>query len=315
MMKKARSPSPVTPPTHSDGHGVVDCKQGSDTESSHTDEDLNENEFRKKLGEAVRGALGFGSSSSIMPREEERTVLTSWADDYSVSDSKLLLNVVGRVRERASILSYFVCGSGWLWVKVGTEVQAKRAYRRLDGVTVLGGAHVIRCQMTAPRDWPSDMMLPQGERTVPALPRNPQKTGERTQSGGVRHSASARAILPPPPPPPPPKCDWAKKLDAIPALPKSRPGKRPLLTPPKSPPPTPMHPQEPKQPTVPPPAHLLIQPTPPWRMTKEDSKLRSSSSSVSVAAQPQNPAVQMTVTINVPTLPVHQVRDPRLPRR
>ena len=70
-------------------------------------------------------------------------------------EPKLLDNVVKRIRERGTVLSYFVSGNGWLWVKMGTEAQAMRACQRLDSIVVDGGRACLRCQPPIGRlAWP-----------------------------------------------------------------------------------------------------------------------------------------------------------------
>ena len=66
---------------------------------------------------------------------------------------------------------------------VATEKQALRTFQRLHNTAVLGGAHVLRAQVTAAGDWPPGV-APVGDRTVPSLPSYLRHHNRR---GGQRH--------------------------------------------------------------------------------------------------------------------------------
>ena len=76
---------------------------------------------------------------------EPKTVLTCWADERSMLEPELLDNVAKRMRERGTVLNYFVSGNGWPWVKMGTEAQATRACQRLESIVVDGGRARLHC--------------------------------------------------------------------------------------------------------------------------------------------------------------------------
>lgn len=299
-MKRPRSPSPVVP-FDIDVHSLqraVECKHEDDdlTESSAAGSDSGEEVDDSQLGLLLQQAFGKKEETpeeTPADSNEPKTILTVYTEeqgsDMSSPDSELLQNVIARVRERGSILSYFVIkgGGGWLWMKMGTEAQATRAAKRLHGVKVLQKRFTLVCQQTRLSDWPPGV-APAGERTVPALPRH--DGGRRwtpdapRRPGGVRHrrgsaSASSSASVPvhipsfalpthpQPTLPPPPERLASKKM------PVSRP---PLEFPPQPPkfPPTqhlvaqpPALPQnlvpQCQPPAFPPPTR----PTPPWRMT------------------------------------------------
>ena len=115
------------------------------------------------------------TKSEAEPREpdagEPKTILTVYTEegcDMAGADVDLLHNIVDRVRECGSILSYFLTSGSWLWICMGTEAQASRAAKRLHGIKVMKSKFTLVCQQTRPSDWPPGM-APAGERTEPAF--------------------------------------------------------------------------------------------------------------------------------------------------
>ena len=122
---------------------------------------------------------------------EARDILTIHADEGPLTPDALT-NVLKRVRERASIVNYFLDNNGWLWVRVSTEKQASRCLLRLSGIAVNHGTHTLRCQQTQFSAWPPNM-LTTALAPAPIKAAPPHRPYNKTWKGGQRHATASRA--------------------------------------------------------------------------------------------------------------------------
>ena len=69
------------------------------------------------------------------------------------SQSVLFQNIMTRIRHKAEIVGCKVV-NGWLWVRVATEKQATRCWKRLHCANVLEGQITLQCKIVKDADWP-----------------------------------------------------------------------------------------------------------------------------------------------------------------
>ena len=81
-------------------------------------------------------------------------VIPDCSSELAVEDpSQLFQNIMTRIRDKAEIVGCKVV-NGWLWVRVATEKQATRCWKRLHCANVLEGQITLQCKIVNDADWP-----------------------------------------------------------------------------------------------------------------------------------------------------------------
>ena len=138
------STTPVKTESEADGVDKDNCQlspsSDGDAKPPPLPEDIDASLAAASIGSRELPLQEFPSEAPpIGAPGEPKTVLTRWADERSMLEPELLDNVVKRIRDRGTVLNYFVSGNGWLWVNMCTEALAARACQRLGSLVVDGG--------------------------------------------------------------------------------------------------------------------------------------------------------------------------------
>ena len=71
-----------------------------------------------------------------------------------LTDVCLQQNIMGRLVEKSSIIGSRLQPNGWLWVKLKTEAQALKMWKRLNGARVMQGQYTLNVMLTKDSEWP-----------------------------------------------------------------------------------------------------------------------------------------------------------------